>query len=697
MYGSARSFLVRAFGFFAALCPLALSASVLWYGDKDGLHQIDTIANAVVENVGFEPAVALAVSAADGSVFVLTQTRLARISQQGSVQLNVPLRNFGFGLGDPRLLAMNANDSSLWVGFEHRLLHVDSSGHLKLSINVSPEDLAVGQDGKVWVLSNSSLLQQYDSAGALLKTVQLFDPFNILEHIALDDTGGKVWLGGQKFIVALNASAPSSKPVLVIVTTETISDMAVDVQTGQLWVLGQQSLFSYGRDGARGVRRDLRDFSISNPQTLAFDFASQAVWVGHQKGIARIATNGTLVKKFAAESKVVTLAIGRAPVNITPVVAILAPQNGALLNTGTPVLRLKYDALCGAASCGFPNSYFSSFLLTAVLNGAQVGSSFVFDPASGGASFTPPSRLPEGLNTFSAQVRDSFGHTSDTASLSFTIDTIAPAFRNVAPPSGSTFTSAAVTITGSVDDPAATVSLGTASQGSSFSFPVTLTTGLNQFTLTARDVAGNVSTFPLSYTFAPANVPPTVSISSPLNNQNFTALASFDVKADAADSDGSIVRVEFFSNGQSIGVDNTFPYSVSLVNLGTGTYVFTAQATDNRNATVTSAPVSVTVGPPNALPTVRIKSPANNTGYSAPASVHVVAEAADSDGTVTKVEFLLDGVVEATVTAPPYETTIAGIGAGPHTLTARATDDRNGIATSAPTAISVVATSLTIT
>ncbi|MGZ4777764.1 MAG: hypothetical protein ACXV5L_01100, partial [Thermoanaerobaculia bacterium] len=90
MYGSARSFLVRAFGFFAALCPLALSASVLWYGDKDGLHQIDTIANAVVENVGFEPAVALAVSAADGSVFVLTQTRLARISQQGSVQLNVP-------------------------------------------------------------------------------------------------------------------------------------------------------------------------------------------------------------------------------------------------------------------------------------------------------------------------------------------------------------------------------------------------------------------------------------------------------------------------------------------------------------------------------------------------------------------------------------------------------------------------------
>lgn len=580
-----------------SLFPAVVSASVLWYGDKAGLHQIDTATNAVVANIAFEPPVAIAVSAADGSVSVLTQSRLARLSARGVVQFQLPVN----GLGAPRLLAMNANDASLWAGFENRLLHVDGNGAVMTTLQIAADDLSVAQDGSVWALSGLSLLH-LDSTGRVINTLPAVQKS---KHLAIDDAGGMIWLAGEKTLIAV-MTADASRIALSLTPPETISAIATDPQTGQLWVLGQQSLFAYRRDGSSALARDLRDFGIANPSTLAFDFTSQAVWVGHQQGLSRIGTSGQLAATFPADAKTTAVSIGRAPVQITPVVTILAPADGSLINNAAPTLRVKYDALCGASSCGFPNSFFSSFTLTATVGGAQVGSSFVFDSATGTASYTPPTGLAEGTITFTAQAHDAFGHDSAAVSSTFTIDTIAPVFQNVAPPTGTVFTTtASVTITGSVDDPSATVRLGPASQGANFSFAVTLVEGANAFTLEARDAAGNLSTFPLTYTFSPpVNAPPTVSITRPLTQ----------------------------------------------------------------------------------------------TGYSAPASVHVFANASDSDGSVSKVDFLVDGSVRATVTAPgSFDATLAGIGAGTHTLTARATDNLNGTATSAPITISVVAPSITIT
>ncbi len=692
MQRSARGLFCWLLGLVAALHPLAVSASVLWFGDKDGLHQIDTVANRVIVDVALEPAVAVAVNAADGSVWALTQSRLLQLTRQGAVSAQVSIRDLGTGLGAPRLLVLNPNDASVWAGFENRVLHVDAGGIVRNTLPIAAQDLAVAQDGSLWVLGQS-FLQQYDAAASLLKNVALTAGMQRMKHIALDDTGGAIWLAGDKDLLELSLSSPGHV-VQAIVVPETTSAIATDVQTGELWLLGQNGLFSYGRDGTPHVSRDLRDFSISNPQSLVFDFPSQAVWVGHQQGLSRISVSGTLVAAFPADTKVVAIAIGRAPLNIVPVVSIVSPRDGALLDSATPLIRVHYDALCGTSSCGFPNSFFSSFSLSALLNGTQVGSLFVFDPATGGATFTPATRLPEGSSTLSAQARDAFGKTSETVSVSFTVDTIAPGFRNVAPPSGSTFSSPSITITGSVDDSSASVSLGGQTQGQNFSFPVTLNSGDNSFTLLARDPAGNTSTFPLSYVF---NLPPAVSITSPSNGANFSAPASFTVTANATDSDGTIAKVEFFTNGVPAGVDSVAPYSVGVTNLAQGTYVFTAQATDNRGATTTSAPVTVTVGPPNALPAVRLLSPANGTSFSAPASVVVLATASDSDGTIAKVEFFRDGVLAATTTTSPYTATITGIPAGTHTLAARATDDRGGATTSASATITVATTSLTIT
>ena len=51
----------------------------------------------------------------------------------------------------------------------------------------------------------------------------------------------------------------------------------------------------------------------------------------------------------------------------------------------------------------------------------------------------------------------------------------------------------------------------------------------------------------------PTDVPPTVTLISPANNANFTAPASVSLQASAADIDGSMAKVEFFSGATKLG------------------------------------------------------------------------------------------------------------------------------------------------
>lgn len=91
------------------------------------------------------------------------------------------------------------------------------------------------------------------------------------------------------------------------------------------------------------------------------------------------------------------------------------------------------------------------------------------------------------------------------------------------------------------------------------------------------------------------NQAPTVSLTAPANGSTFNTGSSITVSANAADSDGSVARVEFFRSGTSLGVDTSAPYSVSWTNAAAGSYSLTAVATDNQGATTTSTAVSVTV------------------------------------------------------------------------------------------------------
>lgn len=204
-----------------------------------------------------------------------------------------------------------------------------------------------------------------------------------------------------------------------------------------------------------------------------------------------------------------------------------------------------------------------------------------------------------------------------------------------------------------------------------------------------RNSSASPSTFIVGQCGGTTNTPPTVSISSPTNGAAFAGPANITINASASDtSPGTVSKVEFFNGATKLGEDLTSPYSFTWTNVAAGTYSLTAKATDNENATTTSSTVSITVNQANTPPTVSISSPSNGATFTAPASITINANAADtSPGTVSKVEFFNGATKLGEDLTSPYTFTWTSVAAGTYTLTAKATD--NGGATTTSTAVSV--------
>jgi len=103
------------------------------------------------------------------------------------------------------------------------------------------------------------------------------------------------------------------------------------------------------------------------------------------------------------------------------------------------------------------------------------------------------------------------------------------------------------------------------------------------------------------------------------------------------------------------------------------------------------------VDAPNVAPRIELTSPANNSMLGSPATVNLSATAADSDGSISKVEFYRNNTLIATVTVPladAYTYTDGNVAAGTHSYTAKVYDDATppAVSTSAARLITVSAT-----
>lgn len=182
------------------------------------------------------------------------------------------------------------------------------------------------------------------------------------------------------------------------------------------------------------------------------------------------------------------------------------------------------------------------------------------------------------------------------------------------------------------------------------------------------------------------NALPAVTLTAPGAGLVGTAPVNVTISANAADTDGTIAKVDFYANGNPIGTRTQAPYTVNWTNAGPGTYSLNAIATDNDGAASMSGSVAVRV---NAPPTVAVTAPASNGVYRQNSAVRLSATATDTDGSIARVDFRVNGTTVGTANAPPYVYDWSAPASGSYSVTMVATDNDGASVTSTPVAVRV--------
>ena len=372
------------------------------------------------------------------------------------------------------------------------------------------------------------------------------------------------------------------------------------------------------------------------------------------------------------------------PPNQPPTVSLSSPSNGAVFSAPANI-TLAADA---ADADGIVTKV-QFFRGGTTLIGEDTSAPFAF----------AWNNVAAGTYSLTAKSFDNAGATTTSAAITITVNAL-PSVSLTAPTAGQIFPAPGnITLTASASDSDGNISkvqffsgttLLNEDTSSPYSFNWTNVAAGN-YSLTAKAVDNLGGTTPSTAVSITVNILPTVSITSPTHPTTFAAPASFNINASAADTDGSITKIEFFDGGTLLNQDTTPPYSFTYSNVSSGTHVLTAKATDNLGGTMTSSPVTAIV---TNAPTTSITSPANNASFIAGSNITINANASDSDGTVAKVEFLKNGVVLGEDTTSPFSFVWNNVPAGTYSLTTRATDNLGVTGNSSAITVNVVSSSL---
>ena len=207
---------------------------------------------------------------------------------------------------------------------------------------------------------------------------------------------------------------------------------------------------------------------------------------------------------------------------------------------------------------------------------------------------------------------------------------------------------------------------------------------------TAPATNSTATSTPITLTLTSTNPPPAVSLTAPASGRTYAAPATINLAATASDTNGSVTKVEFLAGGTVVGIDTASPYAATWSNVPAGAYALTAKATDNGGATTTSTVRTVTVVN-NTPPQVALTAPVAGQSSAFGAPITLAATASDAEGTIAQVEFFAGTTLIFTDYAAPYAFTWSSGAVGPHTITARATDNLGATTTSSAVGVTVTA------
>lgn len=332
--------------------------------------------------------------------------------------------------------------------------------------------------------------------------------------------------------------------------------------------------------------------------------------------------SGTLVREFPESERPLALSRPRNMIAVpngsstnsipyTPVNTLITTTNG---NTNTPP-TVSFSSPFDGQSFTTGNT----ITVTANANdvdGTVTGVELFYDGTSQNVDNFAPyqwsiSNLTAGSHTLQVIATDDDNATAQqTITINVFTPNIPPSVSITSPNNGQSFTQGTpIVVSATASDSDGTIAqtelfFNNISQGIRTNAPYQWTingasVGSQNIRVEARDNSNATSQTAINISVvAAANVPPTISLISPTNGQIFTEGTSINVTASANDSDGSIVSVEFFYNGNLQSTDNTAPYAWTTPNLTAGTQTLQVVATDNNGATAQQT-ISITVNANN--------------------------------------------------------------------------------------------------
>ncbi len=385
-----------------------------------------------------------------------------------------------------------------------------------------------------------------------------------------------------------------------------------------------------------------------------------------------------------ADAKVNCLSSDPPPVNMPPSVTITSPGTGAQFPAASNVTL--------TASASDPDGSVSKveFYRASTLIGTAAAAPWTV-VWTGAAS---------GSWALTARAYDNLGAVTQSAPVSITVAAVPPPGNGLPPavqlaapePMSRHAPGTAISLVAQPVDPENLIAKveffsGTTKLGESLQAPWTLewnpaTAANHMLSAKVTDKAGLTSvsdTVPVIIALPP-NRSPVVTLTAPTTA---TAGAPVELTAVAADADGSIKKVEFYHGITKLGEDLSAPYTFTWSNPAVGSYILTARAVDNLDGAGTSAPVTLTVLPKRRQPpVVTLVTPVVGSTYAAAATIPLLAQASDPDGTVVKVEFYRFGVKIGEARSAPWQSSWVNATTGIWNLTARAYDDSGEITTS---------------
>jgi RHS repeat-associated protein len=371
-----------------------------------------------------------------------------------------------------------------------------------------------------------------------------------------------------------------------------------------------------------------------------------------------------------------------------PTVSLTAPANAGVYVEPVASITVSANAAAGDTNLTITQVQF-------LANGTSIG---VKTAAPYSIAWTSPAPATYSLT---AVATDSAGNTTTSAARTVTVNAnnTPPTVSLTAPANNAKFTTPVnitVTATASppeVNDTVAQVQffangglIGTAT-AAPYSILWNNAPG-GTYSLTAVATDGFGATTTSAARAIAVDIPPTVSLAA----NPMTALAPANVAlsatAAAGNTGGTIAKVVFLQGATVIATFTKPPYTFNVTNLAAGTYIYTAQATDNLGVQTTSAPVTVTVNT-NQPPTVNITAPLNGATFIAPATIPTTANPAAPNGSVAKVDFYQGTTLIGTATSAPYTITWGNVAQGAYLLTAKVTDNFGISTTSSTVAVTV--------